>query len=186
MDKQRSQRASMHWKGPEIPFNRILMTVIGVSTCGEVCMSGILKIGNWKCFFFACRATTGDAMAKWMLRLDSTCQKGLETPLHEISDCSGDASTGGEVCWGRILKIGQGPFCLWSHNLLCYVKMDGTAGFGSSNWSRTHFPRLSNGRWLWFYCVEKKVMWCPTGSGTVVMGRPIMMGYVSEAVRWSW
>ena len=36
-------------------------------------------------------------------------------------------SIGGEVCWGGILKIGKRRFCLWNHNLLCYVKVDGTA-----------------------------------------------------------
>ena len=83
------------------------MAVVGVSTGGEVRWGRILKIRNWKHFCFACRATTGDDMAKWRLQLDLAHQKGLETSLHEISDCSGDTSTGGEVCWGGILKIGQ-------------------------------------------------------------------------------
>jgi len=40
-----------------------------------------------------------------MLQLDSARQKGLETPIHELSDCSGDASTGGGV--DGIPKIGK-------------------------------------------------------------------------------
>src|SRR5271154_1741046 len=119
------------------------MAVVGVSTGGEVRWGRILKIRNWKHFCFACRATTGDDMAKWRLQLDLAHQKGLETSLHEISDCSGDTSTG-EVCWGGILKIGQRRFCLWSHNLLCYVKMDGAAGFSASNRYRNDPPKHSN------------------------------------------
>ena len=40
-----------------------------------------------------------------MLLLDSAHQKSLETPIHELSDCSGDASTDGGV--DRIPKIGK-------------------------------------------------------------------------------
>jgi len=40
-----------------------------------------------------------------MLQLDSARQKGLETPIHELFDCSGDASTDGGV--DQIPKIGK-------------------------------------------------------------------------------
>jgi len=42
-------------------------------------------------------------MAKQRPRLDSARREGLETTFHEISDCSGDASTGGEV-WAEFAK----------------------------------------------------------------------------------
>jgi hypothetical protein len=68
-------------------------------------------------YIFACSARTRRSMDKWMARLDSAHQKGLETTSHEVFNCSGDASTGGEVCWGKILKIGNSRrFCLRSRN----------------------------------------------------------------------
>jgi hypothetical protein len=43
-------------------------------------------------------------MWKWMARLDSACQKGLESTSYDFFNSSDDASTGGEVCWGEIMK----------------------------------------------------------------------------------
>jgi len=40
-------------------------------------------------------------------QLDSAHQTGLGSMSHEPSDCSRDVSTGGQICWGGILKIGK-------------------------------------------------------------------------------
>jgi hypothetical protein len=47
------------------------------------------KIGD----VFTCKATTIDAMIKWMVRLDSAHQKGQEIPFHRVLIEVGDAST---------------------------------------------------------------------------------------------
>ena len=49
---------------------------------GEVVEAEFFSVANWN--IFASRARTKSAMDKWMPRLDSVCQKGVEIPFTEF------------------------------------------------------------------------------------------------------
>jgi hypothetical protein len=53
MGKRRLQLDSAHQKGPEIPFHRIIMLVVGCDTGGEEVLGGIFhpqELRNWRDF----------------------------------------------------------------------------------------------------------------------------------------
>jgi len=111
--------------------HEVLTIVVDVSTGGEVCWAEFRKSEMWENVFNG-GATTSGHMDKRRPQLDSAHQTGLESTPYEPSDCSCDVSTGGQVCWGGILKIGKvaGSFSQWSCNQQPWDKMEDTAGLG--------------------------------------------------------
>ena len=89
------------------------------------------KLEKWQDVFPRV-ARASSPMNKWRPQLDSAHQTGLESTSHEPSDCSCDVSTGGQVCWGGIPKIGKvaGCFSQRSCNQQPWDKMEDTAGLG--------------------------------------------------------
>ena len=77
-------------------------------------------------------ARTSSPTDKGRPQLDSPRQTVLESTSHEPSECSCDVSTGGQVCWGGIPKIGKvaGCFPQRSHDQQPWDKMEDTAGLG--------------------------------------------------------
>lgn len=65
-------------------------------------------------------------MDKCRSQLDSTCQISPGSTSHEISNCSGDVSTGGQMEliaeFGAFLLVGPEPAVLWTNRGLSEIQ----------------------------------------------------------------
>jgi len=95
MTKWRPQLDSVHQKGLARPLTKFLTVAVACQQVVKFVGTELqkLEIGHLS----ASGMSTNDPIAKWRLQLDLTYQKGLETPLFKISDCSGNALTGGKM-----------------------------------------------------------------------------------------
>jgi len=98
---------------------------------------------------FACPSTTSGPMDKWMLQAHSAHQTGLKPTLHTLLIV---IESGDRGWWKTLAEFftlrNWRCFCLYLDNQQSYDKLEGTARFSASNWSKANSPRLSDCRLL--------------------------------------
>jgi len=125
-------------------------------------------------------STTRRAMDKWRLQPNSAHQIGSETPFVSFLIVGWCCLIDGWKYWPEFFTLEC--LCLLLNNQGRYWQMNGTAGFNSSNRSRTNPPQSSDSRLVMVY---KGVKIQPNWGG-IFVSRNFVFWLVSQAPRDLW